>query len=422
MLIRLSDPSSLPTRDSSPSSNDTLTADGAISPKSNQQTTSSYNFLRPLISKDVQKDGCSTRKSTGDFLHSDQSTLGRLPKEPRKRRLLDQASDEYRETRKLSACVRCRLRRVKCGTAKPCVECVKAVVPLQLCSRTQIRELLNHRPGLAHEFIDSFEDCIIGWDEADQKKEIKVWHGLHSSLSVKVTQFSPRRPIVDLWWKNPTGWMKTHHTPFGIRNPLDVGSNALDTYVYSQIPFLLDKIEAKYKRRNTAPDQHGPEPSNVHRGSKIWLQTMRAIHDHIKHDSGCPKMLERALLLWAYTFMVYHALWQFTPEPNHNKLGMAQLSLRDHDCETLTEFNDATTLPRLLFIQLHKLMEIRMTLLEKSLVAELHNFYAPAPNPAHNSSWMSGYLATWVYLSILEEVVWDVGRWENLREVSSREI
>lgn len=350
-------------------------------------------------------------------MHSTPSTHGKLPKESRKRRRLNLVGDSYRETRSLGACARCWLRRVKCGYADHCMQCIKAAIPPELCCRTRVKELSNHRPGLAHKFVDCFQGCIIRWDQVGEKKEVKLWHGLHSSFSVKVTQFTARQDIVDLWWKNPTGWMKTRHTPFGICGPLDIDSRTLDAYVYAQIPFILDRIQAKNQDHGPLPNQHAPEVSPSRRASDIWLRTMRAIYNYVEGESDIQGMLRGALLLWAYTFLIYHALWQFTADENHDKLGMAQLALENHDCETLTNFNDATPLPRLLLLQIHTCMEARMHLLEKSLVSALHSSYASVSRSAHNSDGLIAYLTTWVYLSVLEEIAWDAGRWNNLLEV-----
>ena len=313
------------------------------------------------------------------------------------------------------------MRRVKCGSSNPCERCDKdkVSIPSYLCCRTRVKDLLNHRPGLAHKFIECFQGYIVCWDGAEEKKDIKLWHGLHSSFSVKVTQFTSRHDIVDLWWKNPTGWMKTRHTPFGICGPVDVDIKweNLDEYIYAQIPFILDQVQAKHQDHGRFTGQSVPKVSPSPKGSDLWLRIMRSICNHVEGDFEGREILRCALLLWAYTFLIYHALWQFTADENHNKLGMAQLALDNHDCETLTNFSDATPLPRLLLLQIHACMEARMQVLEKSLVSALHHAYISLYKSAGAPDWMTAYFATWVYLSILEEIAWDAGRWNNLREV-----
>ena len=108
----------------------------------------------------------------------------------------------------------------------------------------------------------------------------------------------------------------------------------------------------------------------------------------------------------------YVGLWQFRPSSNHDKLGMGNLGLHTKDTETLTPFEGTTPLPRLLSQQLHSCIEGRMGVLETSLLRDLHAAYK---GPKYN--WPVLYLSTWVYLSILEEIVWDAGRWEWLSQV-----
>ncbi len=372
--------------------------------------------MRALKPKPLQA-GDKSGAQTVDFLHSNQSTRGKLPKESRKRRRLNLKGDSYRETRDAGACAHCWIRHLKCESSIPCTRCVRATIPRELCCRTRVKELSNHGPGLAHKFIDCFRGSIERWDDAGEKKEVKFWHGLYSSFSVKVTRFTSRLDIIDLWWKNPTGWMKTRHTPFGICGDVDIDPTGLDAYVYAQIPFILDQVQAKDQDHGKIPGQYGPEVPPSPRGSGMWLRTMRTIYTYVEDHSKSQGMLRCALLLWAYTFLIYHALWQFTADENHGKLGMAQLALDSHDCETLTSFNDATPLPRLLLLQIHACMEARMHLLEKSLVSALHQSYLALFNAGNGPDRIAAYLTTWVYLSILEEIVWDAGRWKNLREV-----
>lgn len=400
-------------------SDSTLTSDDPLHPKRVRQAATAPSSLRALKPKPLRSRDEAKEEQAVGFLHSNQSTRGRLPKESRKRRRLNLEGDSYRETRSAGACARCWMRRVKCGYSIPCDGCVKAAIPSELCCRTRVKDLSNHRPGLAHKFIDCFQDCIIRWDDVGEKKEVKLWHGLHSSFTVKVRQFTPRRDITDLWWKNPTGWMKTRHTPFGICGPLDMDSKILDAYVYAQIPFILDQIQTKDQGHGTLPGQYAPGASPSPKGSIMWLRIMRSIYNYVEGEAESQGMLRCALLLWAYTFLIYHALWQFTADANHDKLGMVQLALENHDCETLTNFSDATPLPRLLLLQIHACMEARMHLLEKSLVSALNDSYLSVSKSVHGPDCMTAYLATWVYLSILEEIAWDAGRWNNLREVGS---
>lgn len=53
-----------------------------------------------------------------------------------------------------------------------------------------------------------------------------------------------------------------------------------------------------------------------------------------------------------------------------------------------------------------------MEVLENSILRDLHSAYK-----GPNYNWPILYLGTWVYLSILEEIVWDAGWWNWLSQV-----
>ena len=91
---------------------------------------------------------------------------------------------------------------------------------------------------------------------------------------------------------------------------------------------------------------------------------------------------------------------------------MGRIGLHGKDCETLTPFEGTVPLPRFHSQQLHSCIEGRMEVLERTLQQNLHATYK-----APRFSWPVLYLSTWVYLSILEEIVWDTGRWNMLSEV-----
>ena len=360
-------------------------------------------------------------QSAGMFYHASMSTQGKLPKEPRKRRRMDLATDTYQATREIGACVRCRMHRVKCSNADPCNPCGVNQTFHELCCRTQVKDLSIHHPGLATKFVESCKHSIRHWNtDENQKKVVKLWHGLGSSFPVTVTEYTPRQEITDLFWKEPTGWQMLVHTSYGIQSVADVDSDALDSYMWSQIPHVLDQIQAK--KTDCSPSSLGPPepPSSVSRSaSKVWLHTMRTVYNYTNSHTNDNKVeiLRRTLLLWTYTFLQYHGLWQFTLEKNHDKLGMSQLGLTTKNCETLTPFEGTTPLPRLLAQQIHTCIEGRMNVLEKSLVKELQNAYILTFKSQPKYDWKIVYLTTWVYLAILEEIVWDAGRWNNLRQV-----
>lgn len=353
-----------------------------------------------------------------EFSISTQSTHGILPKEPRKRRRINLEGDSYRETRHLGSCARCWLRQIKCGHSDPCDQCVKQGISTELCCRTRVKDLINHRPGLATKFIDTYEGSIDHWDHDGEKKKVNLWYGLYSSFIFEVMEYTPRREITDLFWKSPSGWQKLVHTPFGIHSQLDIDPIALDAYTFEQIPLLLDQIERKIQdHRDDAPST--TDVRSNFKGGVLWLRTMRSIHAILEETSSNRQMLRYALLLWAYTFLQYHALWQFTEDTNHDRLGMAQLALGTHDCETLTCFSGATPPPILLRQQIHACIEGRMGSLERSLTLALHKSYVSVSKSAPDADWVTLYLTTWIYLSTLEEIAWDAGRWKNLLNVSS---
>ena len=352
-----------------------------------------------------------------NIIISTQSTQGMLPKEARKRRKINQEGDNYQQTRKVGVCARCWIRQVKCDSLDHCDRCANESIPRELCCRDRVKDLVNHRPGLASKFIDSYEDSIVRWTRNGQKKRVQLWHGLRSSFTFEVMEYTPQKEIKDLWWKSPSGWQKLVHTPFGIRNHLDIDPTAFDAYTFEQIPLLLNQIEERYKNHQNKFPNRVDVSSNT-KGGVMWLRTMRSVYAIVEETPSTQQMLRSALLLWAYTLLQYHALWQFTEDDNHDKLGMSQLALESHDCETLTRFSGATPPPILLRQQIHACTEVRMANIEKSLTMAVHDTYRKVGKSRPGADRVTLYLTTWVYLSVLEEIVWDAHRWKNLDSVS----
>lgn len=244
---------------------------------------------------------------------------------------------------------------------------------------------------------------------------VKLWHGLDLSFPVTVTEYTPRQEITDLFWKEPNGWQLLVHTSYGIEDADEIDTNALDAYIWAQFPHALAQIEAKksdgnveHAGRNAPPESKTP--------NQVWLRSMRTAYEHADSIFGNSEeqMLRTALLLWTYTFLQYHGLWQFTEDDNYGKLGMSKLVSHTKNHETLTPFEGTTPLPRLLSQQIHTCIEGRMDVLEQSLVKDLHNTFLSTSRDKTKSNWRIVYLTTLVYLSILEEIVWDAGRWIDL--------
>lgn len=244
---------------------------------------------------------------------------------------------------------------------------------------------------------------------------VKLWHGLDLSFPVTVTEYTPRQEITDLFWKEPNGWQLLVHTSYGIEDADEIDTNALDAYIWAQFPHALNQIEAK---KSDANAEHAGRnaPLESRTPNQVWLHSMRTAYEHVDRLSGNNEgqMLRTALLLWTYTFLQYHGLWQFTQDDNYEKLGMSKLFSHTKNCETLTPFEGTTPLPRLLSQQIHTCIEGRMDVLEQSLVKDLHNTFLSTSRDKTKSNWRVLYLTTLVYLSILEEIVWDAGRWINL--------
>ncbi|KAL8784801.1 MAG: hypothetical protein Q9195_008881 [Heterodermia aff. obscurata] len=332
--------------------------------------------------------GSDPGSSTTTFYNASMLTQGMLPKEERKRRKMDQEGDNYRAVRQRGSCPGCWMQKIKCNE-------------------------------MATRFVDVYKErgSIQSWDLSESPKVIELWHGLNdTSVQITVSKYIPREIIQDLFWKEPNGWQQLEHTPYGIRNEKkDLDPKALDDYVWGQVPYVLNQIDEKESNRTEALGNVALEERSSRPSHKVWLNTMRSIYnylcDYLQSDVAEIRLLRTSLILWTYTFLQYHGLWQFRPAPNHDNLGMRKLGLHNKDTETLTPFEGTIPLPRLLSQQLHSCIEGRMHVLETSLIRDLHAAYR---GPSYN--WPVLYLSTWVYLTILEEIVWDAGRWNHLSQ------
>ena len=347
------------------------------------------------------------------------STHGMLPKEERKRRKMDQEGDNYRAVRQRGTCPGCWMQKIKCNEVIPCRQCMSRGLG-DYCFRDRIRDLMTHHPKMATRFVDVYKDrgSIQSWDLTESSKTIELWHGLNdTSFHITVSKYIPREAIKDLFWKEPNGWQQLEHTPYGIRNEKkDLDPKALDDYVWGQVPHVLNQIDEKESNRTKALGDVALEKRASRPSHRIWLDTMRSIYNHLcdypQSDAAEIRLLRTSLILWTYTFLQYHGLWQFRPSPNQDNLGMGKLGLHSKDTETLTRFEGTIPLPRLLSQQLHSCIEGRMHVLETSLLRDMHAAYK-----GPNYNWPVLYLTTWVYLTVLEEIVWDAGRWSHLSQV-----
>ncbi|KAL9611147.1 MAG: hypothetical protein Q9167_004200 [Letrouitia subvulpina] len=415
----------VPQQENSDSSTPTILGKAASSQSSDGRSSSSPIAKRSRRYRDIQPHLVDAtilqpqNQLTKEFYNASVFSQGRLPKEPHKRRRINQPGDSYRETRKKGSCAACWLRQVKCGDNEYCEKCATKGLPQELCCRTRVKDLSKSHPRLATKFIDSYRGSIRDWEtDEGTKKVVKLWHGLDLSFPVTVTKYTPRQEITDLFWKEPNGWQLLVHTSYGIQDADEIDTNALDAYTWAQFPHALDQIEAKKSDADGASQEVAWEnaPPEFKTPNQVWLHSMRTAYEHVDSLSGNneEQMLRTALLLWTYTFLQYHGLWQFTLDDNYEKLGMSKLVSHTKNCETLTPFEGTTPLPRLLSQQIHTCIEGRMNVLEQSLVKDLHNTFLSTSRDKTKSNWRILYLTTWVYLSVLEEIVWDAGRWINL--------
>ena len=237
---------------------------------------------------------------------------------------------------------------------------------------------------------------------------LNVGHGFGDAFTIEIHEYVPNRPIIDAFWKEPSGWQKLEHRPFGIMHHSHIDAKALDKYVRSQVPRILYQLDRAHFR-----------------GSTIFTDTMQVIQDYLPTCvDPIGGILQDALTLWGYMHLQYHALWQFADgETDADRLGMSELILYSHDVQTLTPFHGAVPLPRLLHQQIHACCEGRMKELDRSILKGLEKTYTDfrtrrksAPDLVEDSS-LGLYLATWLYLTILEELAWDAHRWINLLPV-----
>ena len=323
-----------------------------------------------------------------------------------KRKLHGTELEGYQVNRKAGSCSWCFLRKTKCPAGSHCPQCRKQKIPAELCCRTRLKDLGTYQQrGLARAFVDTYQESIHSWDGTSFS--IDIWHGFGHHITVTVHGYRPKKKIVDLFWKQPNGWQKLEHRPFGLNNTSDMKRNGLDSYVQGTIPMLLKQL----RDRNT-------------KSSAFFVSVMGISVAHSTQFSpSLNKILTNTLHLWGYTFLQYHALWRATDEGDStSKLGMRQLVLHSHDVETLTPFDGTIPLPRLLHQQIHACIEGIMWLLNKTIVSELNReltrFRSEVDQSQRLHHALGLYLSTWVYLSVLEEVQWDAGRWRNLLDVS----
>ncbi|KAI1342854.1 hypothetical protein F5Y15DRAFT_412531 [Xylariaceae sp. FL0016] len=347
------------------------------------------------------------------FINLDLASRGRVSRVPGKRStpLNPKQKRSYIATREAGgSCILCKYLKATCGNGIPCIKCFKDGIPRELCCRDKLRDLKIYQgKGLAKAWVDEYSGCIALW-KPGTRRTIKVWHGFGNPVSLAIHEYVPKVPVVDLWWKNPTGWQDLEHTAYGLQSTDDIPSNALDTYVYDQIPFLIDHLE-----KSAFP---GPAIFRRTIASAFHYQRTCEIHE-------VSELLQWCLVLWSYTFFQYHVLWHMVSDsgdadadPPNDKLGMTQLVLHSHDVNTLTRFSGTVPLPRLLHQQIHACCEGRVERLEQQILRKLESLFKRFRSPGKSTNtygWAMGlYFATFAYLSVLEEVAWDAGRWQAL--------
>lgn len=261
---------------------------------------------------------------------------------------------------------------------------------------------------MAQAFLNAYNESIENWNT--ETIFLEVSHGFGVPIQIRINEYIPNKAIYDVFWKEPSGWQKLEHRPYGIMHHTQIDSSALDQYVRAQIPRILHQLDRDHFR-----------------GSTVFGDTMQILQEFLPTCSGTMyRVLEDAFTLWGYMHLQYHALWQFAPESSAaDKLGMSELVLYSHDVETLTPFHGTVPLPRLLHQQIHACCEGRMRVLDKSVLQGLEAIYVgfrkacrTKPEDAVHEA-VGMHLTTWLYLTILEELNWDANRWLNLLSVSS---
>jgi hypothetical protein len=261
--------------------------------------------------------------------------------------------------------------------------------------------------GLAQAFVNAYEKSVEAW--FSEKTLLRVGHGFGDTFTIEIHQYKPRCAIIDVFWKEPSGWQRLEHRPFGINNHAHIDAKALDDYARGKVPEILLRLPKDQPQRNT-----------------VFADTMQAIQEYLHLSQGLfYQVLRDALTLWGYMHLQYHALWQFAADVDEDeKLGMSELVLHSHDVQTLTPFHGTVPLPRLLHQQVHACCEGRMEQLDKSVLRQLEILYRDfaktckkAPHQERELA-LGLYLTTWLYLTILEELNWDAHRWMKLLPVS----
>ncbi|KAG6356235.1 hypothetical protein INS49_015622 [Diaporthe citri] len=360
------------------------------------QGTSKHRPLAPAA-PGVTLRGLSSKRYAR-FVNTGPDAKGQVPRVVGKRGRLDkQQLQSFRKTR-------------VCGPEAHCTRCRKKALPQSLCCRDKVKDLKTYsEKGLAEVFLDRYSGCISYWKPETQRK-VKIWHGFGEPLQLTVEEYEPKVPVIDLFWKSPTGWQNLSHTRYGLKRMGGMSLAALDAYVYNLIPLVIDRLAL-----SETP------------GSPFFRRAMAAAFTFQNNckNAKIAGLLRNCLQLWAHAFLQYHGLWHVAPEGKDNdgfqdKLGMTQLVLHSHDVKTLTPFHGTIPLPRLLHQQIHTCAENSMKLLDGFIVEGLdsafEDFRSTTEGEEPDETALGLYLATFVYLSVLEEVAWDAGRWEALLE------
>ncbi|KAI1079130.1 hypothetical protein F5B20DRAFT_545037 [Whalleya microplaca] len=370
--------------------------------------------LRPLLpSEDISRAVDFSSGHEIKFINTSQAHEGTVPRSIGKRGRLNQTQlSSYRQTRqKGGSCIQCAFLKRHCGPETHCEYCRKKGIPAELCCRYKIRDLQTYSSqGLARMFIEKYHGSISAWKH--QKHKVNLWHGFGSPLALEVCQYQPNKDIIDIFWKNPTGWQNLAHTGYGLTSIEYISSATLDQYAFSKIPYVLKQLTSS--------------------GRAESLLFVRTLEESLTFQATCPfkdlaALVNSCLQLWIFVFLQYHGILSIHTQGTSGSdleemsLGMAKLASDAHQGMVLgTPFAGTVPLPRLLDQQIHACIEGRMEALDKKVLAVIEGQFkalnsAAKLNDTEYAKIATGlYLAIFVYLSVLEEVAWDAARWESL--------